>query len=110
MGQTRLVEEKVLKKIKGELDKKDSLLTINEFVIHKQQTIIFDLEKKVDGLNEEIAVRLENCKASNILVSSENNGLKEENKELKKKVRKLKTIIVAVPTIIVGTAVYLFVR
>lgn len=110
IAQTIPVQVDVLKQIKGELDKKDSLLVISEQLISTYKSREINFTAQITNLNKQIKLETEKCKLVSLNTKNENLILKDENKTLKREKRFWKTLAIGIPTVIVGAGTYILLR
>lgn len=79
------VSEGALAIMKGESDKKDSLLVIRDNQIKKYQIIVTQYDDQVLNLNKQIKLAEEHCETLYLSTNNQNFILLAENKHLKKK-------------------------
>ena len=104
------VSEGALAIMKGESDKKDSLLQISNGIIMSYEKTIISYEKVISNLNKQIKINTEQCLLQSSSVSLENTILLADVKTLKKSRNLWRNLAITIPTVVIGSVTYFLIK
>lgn len=109
MSQEMQVKLETLQKIKGDIDKKDSLLIIAERQFALFRSALFIQDSTIKVYRKQVALKEKNealCVTNFDILYKENKDLEKLNNKLNFKVKLFKGTTIAIPILIGGTFAY----